>query len=85
MDLIASCIQSEDDAETDLTKKKPPGNFPEPSKTIVLYACASHKADVFFTEKILDVGVPVDIPNLKNNSALHLAALRRSYDLARLF
>ncbi|KAF4632467.1 hypothetical protein G7Y89_g5656 [Cudoniella acicularis] len=71
-------------ADVNLTGNYLPGNCLGMTNASYLHACASHGADVFFAEEILKAGVPVDIPDHNNNSALHLALLRRAYNLVRL-
>ncbi|KAH7313978.1 hypothetical protein B0I35DRAFT_480614 [Stachybotrys elegans] len=59
----------------------PPGSA---DTTSCLHICASHRADVWFAERLMDAGVSLDAPDRHGSPPLHMALLRQSYDLARL-
>ena len=59
----------------------PPGTA---DTTSYLHVCASHRADVWFAEELMNAGVPPDVPDSRGSPPLHMALLRQSYDLARL-
>ena len=59
----------------------PPGTA---DTTSYLHVCASHRADVWFAETLMNAGVPPDVPDRHGSPPLHMAFLRQSYDLAKL-
>jgi hypothetical protein len=59
----------------------PPGSSNQVS---YLHVCASHGADNWFPEALLDAGLSVDSMDGNGCPALHLALMRQSYQLAKL-